>query len=481
MTLDLQKFVSHISFPNLEWASVRLSRESGVSRVFRDSRPDENNHLFTSGATVEVLVNGQFAYASTPIISEKSLHQALQKAYAQALKASQFAIYKFSVLQRPKVTGNYSSPSLKKASNISPTIQSELLTQLCMALKASDKIVKTLSAVDVTEVESEFYSTNGSNVQQNFSYVIWECEAVAQEDNKVQKRTLNGSYANSAQGGAEIFDRPQQLIARARLVGQQALELLSAPECPTEALKLVLAPDQMMLQIHESIGHPLELDRILGDERNYAGWSFVKLSDFGSLKYGSPLLNVTFDPTVNGEFASYNFDDTGGAASREHLIQDGILVRGLGGLESQVRSGTPGVANMRASSWNRAPIDRMANLNIEPGDSTFESIIGGIERGIYMESNRSWSIDDYRNKFQFGCEYARLIENGKITKVVKNPNYRGVTDSFWHNLYAVGNAATRGIFGTPNCGKGEPNQAIRVGHASPVCAFNNVEVFGGSN
>jgi predicted Zn-dependent protease len=264
------------------------------------------------------------------------------------------------------------------------------------------------------------------------------------------------------------------------IVAREVLELVGAAPCPSGAMDVILMPDQMTLQIHESIGHPLELDRILGDERNYAGSSFVKLEDFGRLKYGSEILNVTFDPGVEHEFASYAFDDCGQPAEREFLIENGILKRGLGSLESQARSGVPGVANQRASSWNRAPIDRMANINVEPGKTSFEDMISGIEHGVYMESNKSWSIDDYRNKFQFGCEYSRLIENGKLGRVLRNPNYRGVTADFWNKLVAVGDASTLGVFGTPYCGKGEPNQSIRVGHASPMCAFAGVEVFGGA-
>ena len=149
-------------------------------------------------------------------------------------------------------------------------------------------------------------------------------------------------------------------------------------------------------------------------------------------------------------------------------------------MESQVRSGVPGVANFRASSWNRAPIDRMANLNLEPGDSSYDDIIASIESGVYMATNRSWSIDDYRNKFQFGCEYGKRIENGKLTKTLKNPNYRGISNPFWKSLKMVGNQDTFEMYGTPYCGKGEPNQSIRVGHASPICLFENVEIFGGA-
>lgn len=238
-------------------------------------------------------------------------------------------------------------------------------------------------------------------------------------------------------------------------------------------------PDQMMLQIHESIGHPLEMDRILGDERNYAGTSFVKASDFGHLQYGSSLLNVTFDPTIGEELASYSHDDDGTPASKAFLIRGGLLLRPLGGALSQFRSGLDGVANSRACGWNRAPIDRMANLNIEPGEQSLPQLIQGIEHGILMRTNRSWSIDDARNKFQFGCEWGQLIENGELKGIVKNPNYRGISAQFWRNLSAVGDHSTFQVLGTPNCGKGEPNQVVRVGHASPACVFRQIDVFGG--
>ena len=157
-----------------------------------------------------------------------------------------------------------------------------------------------------------------------------------------------------------------------------------------------------------------------------------------------------------------------------------MLLRGLGALESQARSDIPAVANFRSCSWNRAPIDRMANLNLEPGTSSLDDIISAVEYGVYMETNRSWSIDDYRNKFQFGSEYGKLIENGKITKTLRDPNYRAITVPFWNSLEMVGDQSTFEVHGTPNCGKGEPNQVIRVGHASPTCLFNNIQVFGGA-
>jgi predicted Zn-dependent protease len=244
-------------------------------------------------------------------------------------------------------------------------------------------------------------------------------------------------------------------------------------------MDVLLMPDQMMLQIHESIGHPLELDRILGDERNFAGTSFVTPEMFGSYQYGSPLLDVTYDPTRPEQFASYAFDDDGSRAEREYIIRGGLLLRPLGGAISQARAGMPGVANSRACSWNRPPIDRMANLNVEPGEAALQDMVASIELGVMMRTNASWSIDDSRNKFQFGCEYGRMIRHGKLAEVVKNPNYRGISATFWRSLAMVGDASTFEVMGTPFCGKGEPAQVIRVGHASPACKFVDIDVFGG--
>jgi predicted Zn-dependent protease len=264
------------------------------------------------------------------------------------------------------------------------------------------------------------------------------------------------------------------------------VELVHAPNCPTGEMDVILMPDQMMLQIHESIGHPLELDRILGDERNFAGTSFVTLDMFGHYQYGSELLNVSFAPDVKTEFASFAFDDDGAPAAREWIIHRGILQRPLGGTVSQARAarlrpGLAGVSTARACSWNRPPIDRMSNLNVEPGDSTLDEMIASIDQGVLMRTNSSWSIDDSRNKFQFGCEYGRMIRNGRLAEVVKRPNYRGISSSFWRSLAMVGDPGTFNVMGTPYCGKGEPNQVIRVGHAAPACKFTKVSVFGGAH
>ena len=351
----------------------------------------------------------------------------------------------------------------------------DVLIDCSKTMKISDQIVQRSAGVIIVETQIHSKGPNGAETVQDFSIVALNISATAQVGSEVQTRTLNGRSAGY-QIGSELFSR-HRLIPNCETVAKQALELAQAENCPHDKRDLLIGPDQMYIQIHESIGHPLELDRILGDERNFAGWSFVKEEDFGKLQYGSELMNITFDPTRFGEIATYNFDESGMAATKEHLIKDGILVRALGGLESQERSTVSGVANFRSSSWNRAPIDRMANINMEPGTSSLDDMISSMEKGLIVHSNKSWSIDDYRDKFQFGCEYGQLVEDGKITKVVKNSNYRGRTLNFWRNLAQVGNHIE--VYGTLYCGKGEPSQIIRVGHASPYCLFKDIEVFGG--
>ena len=474
-SVNLKSILNNLK-TNAEWFGLRKVYESNTYRIIRDGNPQANATDISHGIMVEVLSNGQFAYVASTDMSLSSIQEALDKAIILANSSAHNPLYNFSSSVRPNNIGEYKSQRLQDSLALEEI--NDILFKSYNALKVSDKIVSASSMARITETNYQFISSSGANIEQDFLIIGTTFDAIAQDGNITQKRTDCGR-GRTYQAGYEIFNEAE-LTNMCKRIGEEAVELLHAEECPTGKTSLVLAPDQMILQIHESIGHPLEIDRILGDERNYAGWSFVRLDDFGKLKYGSDIMNVSFDPTIKNELASYGFDDSGKKAEKEFIIKDGILLRGLGGTESEDRSGVKSVANFRACSWNRAPIDRMANLNLEPGDSTFNEIISSVEKGVYMESNRSWSIDDYRNKFQFGCEYGKLIENGELTKTVKNPNYRGVTTPFWNNLSMVGDKSTFEVYGTPNCGKGEPNQTVRVGHASPTCLFNDIEVFGGA-
>ncbi|MGE0631544.1 MAG: TldD/PmbA family protein [Pseudobdellovibrionaceae bacterium] len=478
MKPDLHKLLNTVRNQG-DWVGLRHVQEINHIKSMRDGFLDRNSSSLDEGIMVEVMVDGHFGYAGTSDLSESGIVTAAKKAQTLASAAGPDKIFSFEKNQRPDAKGKYASPAQRKLDSNSQVEIQNLLKAACEKLKASNKIVSTNATSWIIETEFHAVSSSGSDNHQSFFIVNSDFSATAQDGTEVQKRSDNGGIARCNQIGIEIFDK-EQVLQRCQTIGEQAVELLSADQCPTDTLDLVLMPDQMLLQIHESIGHPLELDRILGDERNFAGWSFVKPSDFGKLQYGSKLMNIAFDPTHPTQLASYAFDDAGNPATKEFLIKEGILQKGLGSLESQRRLNLQGVANSRSSSWNRAPIDRMANINLEPGTSSFDDIISSVKRGVIMFSNRSWSIDDYRNKFQFGCEYAKLIENGKLTKTLKNPNYRGTTVQFWNHLAKVGDSSTYEYYGSPFCGKGEPSQVIRVGHASPVCLFNNVEVFGGN-
>ena len=455
-----------------DWVGIKWIKEKTTYRVVRNEKPEMNQTFYDEGVRVEVLVDGHFGYAGTADLSTEGIAHAFEAALRQTRLWSRHKVFSFSEQHRPAEKGSYRSQVQKSLDSLSVQEMMDVLKDCTQQMKISDKIVTRLARAMIVETQIHSLGSNGGDQHQDFSIVNIDLQAVAREGSETQSRTL--SFQN--QMGAEAFLR-HRLLPASQTAGEQALELLKAENCPSKKMQLLLAPDQMMLQIHESIGHPLELDRILGDERNYAGWSFVKPEDFGKLRYGSSLMNVTFDPHRFGELASYNFDDSGSRATKEFLIKDGVLQRALGSIESQARSGIAGVANFRSTSWNRAPIDRMANINLETGTLSLQDLISQVEYGVLMQTNKSWSIDDYRNKFQFGCERAQLIENGQIKKTLRNPNYRGKTVEFWNHLSAVGNENE--TFGTPTCGKGEPNQIIRVGHSSPYALFNNIEVFGG--
>jgi len=460
-----------------QFYSLRYVRQTSQHLSVRKNIAEPPSLRRDEGAMLTVRINGVEAYAATPDLSQQGLQQALERAENTVLAIRRHALLDLHEQPVAQARFDYCSPNFESAF---PSLGDcfDLLREESASVPSDSRLASWEISLGVSMVEQIFLNNAGARIRQAQRFVFPGTTVTAHDGHDSQTRSL-GRENFGQQGGVEVLGR-SGLMGSAVKVADQALQLLLAPNTPEGPRDLLLLPDQMTLQIHESIGHPLELDRILGDERNYAGTSFVKASDFGQLRYGSDLLNVTFDPDIPEQLASYAFDDDGSPASKQFLIREGILQRPLGGALSQYRSGLEGVANSRASNWNRAPIDRMANLNIEPGNQSLAQLIGGIEHGVLMATNRSWSIDDARNKFQFGCEWGQLIEKGELKGVVKNPNYRGISSDFWRNLSAVGDVSTFEVLGTANCGKGEPNQVIRVGHASPACVFSQVAVFGGN-
>jgi len=456
--------------------TLRLVDERAESLAVRRDVPQPPQRVRDRGAMVTVYADGGAGYAATSDVSRDGVQRALDRAEAWARATAARSVVDFSAAPVPAARGERESPG---AGGQWPRARwMEALAAESAAARVDPRVVDWEASVEVRDADHRLLSSAGGDLRQRYRFTMPSISVTANAGTVTQTRTLHGVRGICQQGGVEVLER-FAFAGAGRRVAEEALALLAAPECPTGVMDVLLTPDQMILQIHESIGHPLELDRILGDERNFAGTSFVTPDMFGTYQYGSELLNVTFDPTPSEELASYGWDDDGTPAERAYVIRKGVLERPLGGALSQRRAGLPGTANARADGWNRPPIDRMANLNLEPGDSSFEDMVRSIERGVLMATNSSWSIDDSRNKFQFGCEWGRLITDGALGPVVRNPNYRGVSASFWRSLRAVGDGSTAMRLGTPFCGKGEPGQIIRVGHASPACVFSNVEVFGG--
>ncbi len=479
MIETLEQRFQKVAPQDVDACSLRYVRERSDSVWVRQDilQPVETSE--DEGVMITVQQGGGLGYGATSDLSEAGLRKACERARGWAERSAGKSVVDFAQVPVAHARGDYQAVVERPWESTSLGEKIDLLRAQCSKLKTDERIVDWSAGLARIDMETFTLTTGGGRLRQRFHYVFPTMRATANEGSETQSRTFRGWNSLCRQGGLEVIDAVGFHEAPT-WIAADALALLTAPNCPKGTMDVLLAPDQMILQIHESIGHPLELDRILGDERNYAGTSFVTMDMFGSHRYGSDLLNVTFDPTRPEQLASYGFDDDGTPAQKEFIIKEGILQRPLGGATSQARAGVAGVANARACSWNRPPIDRMANLNLEPGDSSFKELLAPVERGVFMRTNCSWSIDDSRNKFQFGCEWGRLIEDGKLTTLVKKPNYRGISESFWRNLKMVGDESTLLVMGTPNCGKGEPNQVIRVGHASPTCLFADVEVFGGA-
>ena len=469
--------VDHWAVRGVSERSQRLLVRQGIAQSPAVVRDD--------GAMVTVIAGGGLGYAATSDTSVAGLKAAFARATDLAQATAGKAVFDPSQLRMPQPQGRYDSVVAQDSARMSLADKIDLLRAVSSATRVDDRIVDWQASLWTVHVDQLHLTSDGAQAEQHWQMLTPAIQATAHVKGVTQTRSSAGQYNGFCQqGGLEVIDRSGFRSDGPR-VAQQAIELTMAPTCPSGPMDLVLMPDQMMLQIHESIGHPLELDRILGDERNFAGTSFVTLDMFGHYRYGSELLNVSHDPQQAHEFAGFAFDDDGTSAQRQRIIEGGILRQPLGGAISQSRARARGfdlggLATTRASSWNRAPIDRMSNLNVEPGDASLDQIIASVDHGVLMHTNCSWSIDDSRNKFQFGCEYGQMIRHGRLAEVVRNPNYRGVSATFWRSLAMVGDASTFQVMGTPFCGKGEPSQIIRVGHAAPVCKFAEVAVFGGA-
>jgi TldD protein len=294
-------------------------------------------------------------------------------------------------------------------------------------------------------------------------------------DGDAQTRSFPGDNGLYMSGGWEVVERAA-LRENAARIGEEARQLLRAPQCPSGTFDIVLGGSQVSLQIHESCGHPAELDRVVGWEANFSGTSFLEISQLDRLQYGSDKVTIEIDNGLPGGMATCGYDDEGTKSGRSDIVRNGILVGYETSNDTARAIGRESNGCVRAQSWEFVPMIRMCNLNLLPGDVPFENLFDDVKDGIYMESNRSWSIDDRRLNFQFGCEIGWEIKNGKRGRILKNPTYAGMTPQFWGSCDAIGDELAWFPWGTPNCGKGEPMQVGRTTQAAAPARFRNVAV-----
>jgi TldD protein len=353
--------------------------------------------------------------------------------------------------------------------------------QVDRELRAVEGITLAEANLNFRRYEQWFYSSEGANIHQLRTISGGGYSAYSYQGSEIQKRSYPNSFGGQYQNrGYELIEE-LKLAENARRIAEETVALHKAAQCPEGTGTIVLGSSQLGLQIHESIGHPIELDRVLGMEANFAGTSFLTLEKLRTLRYGSELVNVVADarPEHGPGLGTFAYDDEGVAAQRTPIITNGLFTGYLSSRETAAAIGEQrSSGTMRAEGWNRLPIIRMTNVSILPGEKplTKEQLIASTDDGIFMETNRSWSIDDKRYNFQFGCEIGWEIKGGKLGRMLKNPSYSGITTEFWNSMDAICSRDQWTLWGTPNCGKGQPMQTMGTGHGAAPARFRGVKI-----
>lgn len=447
----------------------------------RNGRASALTFSENAGIGVRVRTDRSWGFAASAALDRATVRDTARRAVRVARAAFAAEPTPFEVSEEPAVRdGRYTTPMRLDPFAVPLEEKLALLTEAERALRVGPQVRSTEATYRAWQETKWFASSEGRSYRSTITHVGAGVSATAILSGEVQRRSAPTSFGGDFRQAGFEFITGLDLVARAPQVGHEALELLTAPAPPTARTTLVLASDQLALQVHESIGHATELDRILGMEAGFAGTSWVEPGMIGRLRYGSPLLNVVADATEPGGLGSFGYDDEGVPAHRTPLIHEGILVGVLSSRETASALDLPGSgATARAEGFYRMPLIRMTNIDLEPGELSLPELLEGVDEGIYLETNRSWSIDDKRLNFQFGCEVGRRIVHGELGPLLRSPIYSGMTPEFWGSLDGVGDLSTWHLWGVPNCGKGQPGQVARVGHGAPVGRFRNVAVRGG--
>jgi TldD protein len=458
------------------YADVRVVRRLDESINIKSARVEGVQSGESEGFGIRVLVDGAWGFAASHHLGATEADRVAAEAVRIA-RASATAIRNSVVMDdRPPAHGRFETPVAEDPFSVP-------LERKIADLLAADRALSRVKGIAFTEslyaAQREwktFAASDGSYTEQVITHVGSGLEANAIDGDEHQRRSYPDNGGAWASAGYE-FVRGLALEANAERIASEAVELLSAPPLPAGTRTILLHPSQLYMQVHESCGHPTELDRAFGTEASYAGTSFLTPNMLDGFRYGSDLVDIVADATIVGGLGTFGWDDEGVAAQEVPLIREGMFVGYLSSRETAPRIGRRSGGAMRADGWNRIPLIRMTNVNLLPKPGmTFEDIVADTDDGLLFETNRSWSIDDRRLNFQFGTEICREVRGGKIGRLYRNATYTGITYELWRSMDAVGDARSWQMWGTPSCGKGEPGQTGHVGHGVSGARFRNVRV-----
>jgi TldD protein len=449
---------------------IRHESLAARNRVVEDLTQGE-----TAGVGVRALIGSSWGFQATPTLTAAAARAAGEGAAAVAKASARVPGPPLDLSTAPVVVDLWSSTwEEHPLDDVSLSERADLLVEATGAANDAGAPLAQASS-EIWDTEKWFASSEGSHIEQR----IVECGAVVDAtaigDGETQRRSYPGVRGQYGTQGWELV-RGLDLVANAAAMAEQAVALLSAPPCPAGTTTVVLDADQVALQIHESVGHAVELDRILGWEAAFAGTSWLDPGQLGRLRFGSELMQITADATLPGAMGSFGYDDEGVASQAVDIVRDGLWVGVLSGRDSAPLVGLSSGGMVRADGPARLPMVRMTNVGLLPGDSSLEEMVAGTDDGILMQTNRSWSIDDKRLNFQFGCEIGWEIKDGVVGRMLKNPTYTGIGPTFWASLDAVGGPDEWTVWGVPHCGKGQPLQVGHTGHHAPPCRFRGVRV-----
>ena len=460
----------------VDYADLRWADQLHEELVVQNGQAEHVSLSTTEGVSIRVLHRGVWGHASSCRVDAEGLRNTAEKALEMAWAAALHASSKVKWTPGPAVRARYQSPLQVDPFQVERQKKIDYLLWAAQVLKGHDSIKTATAMLEFYRTDKFFCSTEGSLIEQTLVESGGMLEATAVLDNEVQRRSFPTANSSSLTQAGYEYVKALDFVGEAARVRKEAVALLRAKECTAETTTVILLPDQLILQLHESCGHPAELDRALGTELSFAGGSFLTPETLGKLRYGSKRVNITADATAPFGCGTFAYDDEGVPAQRVPLIRDGLFVEYLSSRESGAAIGRASTGAMRADGWNSVPIVRMTNVRLEPGEGTLADLVRDTRRGILMATNKSWSIDDRRLNFQFGTEIAWEIRNGRIGPPLKNPVYTGITPEFWNSCSGIAGPAEWKLYGVPNCAKGEPVQIMHVGHGASPARFEKVQV-----